>query len=65
MDGRVLDGDNPGYAALDLGAIARLTRWAPLDLSVRVTNALDRSYLEVKGFPVSGRAFTVGIRFAR
>lgn len=65
VDGRVLDGDNPGYAALDLGAIARLTRWAPLDLNVRVTNALDRSYSEVKGFPVSGRAFTVGIRFAR
>lgn len=64
VDGRVLDGDNPGYAALDLGAIARLTRWAPLDLSVRVTNALDRSYSEVKGFPVSGRAFTVGLRFA-
>lgn len=63
-DGRVLDGDNPGYAALDLGAIARLARWAPVDLNVRVTNALDRSYSEVKGFPVSGRAFTVGLRFA-
>ena len=65
VDGRVLDGDNAGYAALDLGAIARLTRWAPLDLNVRVVNALDRSYSEVKGFPVSGRAFTVGLRFAR
>ncbi|MGH7680588.1 MAG: TonB-dependent receptor, partial [Candidatus Eiseniibacteriota bacterium] len=63
VDGRVLDGDNPGYAALDLGAIARFTRWAPLDLNVRVTNALDRDYSEVKGFPVSGRAFTVGLRF--
>ena len=64
VDGRVLDGDNPGYAALDLGAIARLHRWAPLDLNVRVTNALDRNYSEVKGFPVSGRAFTVGLVFA-
>ncbi len=64
VDGQVLDGDNPGYAALDLGAIVLLHRWAPLDVNVRVTNALDRDYSEVKGFPVSGRAFTVGVAFA-
>jgi vitamin B12 transporter len=62
--GRVLDGDNPGYAALDLGATARLHRWAPLEVNVRVANALDRAYSEVKGFPISARAFTVGLTFA-
>lgn len=63
VEGRVLDGDNPGYAALDLGAIVLLHRWAPLDVNLRVTNVLDREYSEVKGFPVRGRAFTVGVTF--
>ncbi len=63
VEGQVLDGDNPGYAALDLGAIVRLHRWAPLDLNVRVTNVLDREYSEVKGFPVRGQAVTVGLNF--
>ena len=51
-------------AALDLGATVGLRKWAPLDVNVRATNVLDRDYSEVKGFPVSGRAFTVGLLFA-
>jgi len=61
--GRVLDGDNPGYAALDLGALVTLRRWAPLELNARVSNVLDREYSEVKGFPALGRAATVGVTF--
>ena len=64
-EGRVLDGDNPGYAALDLGFVASLARWAPVDVNVRVSNALDREYSEVKGFPARERAFAVGVSFTR
>ena len=64
-EGRVLDGDNPGYAALDLGLIASLARWAPVDLNVRVSNVLDREYSEVKGFPARERAVAVGVAFVR
>ena len=62
--GRVLDGDTPGYAALDLGAIVTLRHWAPLELNARVSNVLDRDYSEVKGFPARGRAATIGVTFA-
>jgi vitamin B12 transporter len=64
-EGRVLDGDNPGYAALDLGFVASLARWAPVDLNVRVSNVLDREYSEVKGYPARGRAVAVALGFAR
>jgi vitamin B12 transporter len=62
--GRVLDGDTPGYASLDLGALVTLRHWAPLELNARVSNVLDRDYSEVKGFPARGRAATVGVTFA-
>ena len=61
VNGNWLRGDNPGYAALDLGASVALRRWAPVDLHARLTDALDRSYSEVKGFPARGRAFALGI----
>ncbi len=60
--GRVLDGDTPGYAALDLGALVTLRRW--VELNARVSNVLDRDYSEVKGFPERGRAATIGVTFA-
>ena len=61
VNGTMLVGDNPGYAALDLGASASLRRWAPLDVHARLSNALDRDYSEVKGFPARGRAFALGL----
>jgi vitamin B12 transporter len=61
VNGRWLRGDNPGYAALDLGASVSLHRWAPADVHVRLSNALDRGYSEVKGFPARPRAFALGI----
>jgi len=62
--GRVLDGDTPGYAALDLGALVNLRRWLPVELNARVSNVLDRDYSEVKGFPAQRRAATIGVTFA-
>jgi len=61
VNGEMLVGDNPGYAALDLGASASLRRWAPLEVHARLSNALDRDYSEVKGFPARGRAFALGL----
>ena len=60
-DGRVLAGDTPERASLDLGLNASLTRWIPADLRLRVDNALDRRYSDVKGFPALGRSFRVGL----
>ncbi|HEX7078175.1 MAG TPA: TonB-dependent receptor [Candidatus Eisenbacteria bacterium] len=62
--GRFLSGDTPGYAALDLGAALSLARWIPAEARVRVDNALDRAYSEVRGYPARGRAVTVGVTFA-
>jgi vitamin B12 transporter len=62
--GEVLDGDNPAYSVVDLGAQASLSRWAPLDLTVRCTNLLDRDYSEVKGFPAPPRMVTVGVTYS-
>jgi vitamin B12 transporter len=62
-DGRMLDGDNPGYASLDLGVMAALARWIPAEARVRVVNALDREYSEVKGYPALGRTFIVGLSY--
>jgi vitamin B12 transporter len=65
VTGRVLSGDTPGYASLDLGAAASLDRWTlPLELYLRVSNVLDRSYSEVKGYPALGRTTTIGLTFA-
>jgi vitamin B12 transporter len=61
VDGTMLRGDTPGYAALDLGAIVSLDRWIPAKVNLRVMNALDRDYSEVKGFPAPGRAVTAGL----
>ena len=63
-DGVALVGDNPAYGVLDLGAFASLSRWAPLDLSLRLTNVLNESYSEVKGFPAPPRLFTVGATYS-
>ena len=60
-NGRVLSGDTPERASLDLGVNASLARWIPADLRVRVDNALDRRYSDVKGFPVLGRSFRFGV----
>jgi len=64
-DGRFRSGDTPAYTALDLGAAASLGRWIPAEARVRVGNALDRRYEEVKGFPAPGRWVTVGLAYAR
>lgn len=61
LSGRLLSGDTPGYAALDLGATLPLPRSIPVAARVRVSNALDRAYSEVKGYPAEGRAITVGL----
>jgi outer membrane receptor protein involved in Fe transport len=60
-DGRILSGDTPERASLDLGVNASLARWIPADLRLRVENALDRRYSDVKGFPDLGRSFRVGL----
>ena len=60
-EGNVLLGDTPGYAALDVGANVSLRAWMPAMATLRVMNALDRDYSEVKGFPAPGRAVTAGL----
>lgn len=64
-EGRLLPGPTPGYAALDLGGTLSLDRFVPADLSLRVSNALDRALSEVKGFPARGRTFTAGLTVRR
>jgi hypothetical protein len=64
VNGRDLDGDTPGYAALDLGAVVTPSR-GPLAVRARLENALDRAIEEVKGLPARGRTVTVGIDFRR
>lgn len=63
--GRFLGGDTPGYASLDLSATASLAHWVPAEARIRVSNALDRRYQEVKGYPAPERRITVGIAYAR
>jgi len=60
-DGHVLRGDTPERASLDLGVNASLARWIPAEIRLRVENALDRKYSDVKGFPALERAFRVGL----
>lgn len=64
-NGRLLSGPTPGYAVLDLSGAAPLPRPVPATLHVRVGNALDRSYSEVKGYPAPGRTVVVGLDWAR
>ena len=54
--------DNPGYAVLEVGGSFRISRG--LEVIGRVSNALDRRYEDVLGFPALGRAALVGIRVA-
>ncbi len=63
--GRLLTGDTPGHAALDLGVVALLARWVPAEARIRVMNALDRDYSEVKGYPAPGRTVMVGLAYTR
>ncbi|HEU4725709.1 MAG TPA: TonB-dependent receptor [Candidatus Eisenbacteria bacterium] len=63
VNGRYLDGDTPGYAALDLGAVVTPRRW-PVSLRVRVDNVLDRDIIEVKGLPSRGRILALGVDFS-
>jgi vitamin B12 transporter len=65
VHGRFLGGDTPAYAALDLSATASLARWIPAEARVRVSNALDRGYQEVKGYPAPGRRVAVGLAYTR
>ena len=60
-EGRVQDGDTPERSVVDLGLNASLTSWIPADLRLRLGNALDRKYADVKGFPALGREFRVGL----
>jgi vitamin B12 transporter len=60
-EGRVLDGDTPERSSVDLSANASLARWIPADLRLRLENALDRRYQDVKGFPARSREFRVGL----
>ena len=48
-----------------MGATASLARWVPVEARLRVTNALDRRYQEVKGYPAPGRRITVGLAYSR
>jgi outer membrane receptor protein involved in Fe transport len=61
LEGRLLSGDTPGYAALDLGATLPLPRGMPATARLHVANVLDRAYSEVKGYPAQGRAVSVGL----
>ena len=60
MNGRFLDGDTPGHAAIDLGAAIAPARW-PVAFHLRVDNVLDRDAFEVKGLPARGRILALGI----
>ncbi len=60
-DGRVLSGDTPERASLDLGVNASLARRMPAEVRLRVENALDRRYSDVRGFPALGRSFRIGL----
>jgi len=63
--GRFLTGDTPGYASLDLGVVAALSRWIPAEARFRVLNALDRDYAEVKGYEAPGRTVVLGLAYTR
>jgi outer membrane cobalamin receptor len=53
---------NPAYAALAVGGAVKIA--GGLELFGRLTNALDRGYEEISGFPARGRAAYGGIRIA-
>jgi outer membrane cobalamin receptor len=43
--------------------MAALAHWIPAEARVRVVNALDRDYSEVKGYPALGRTVIVGLSY--
>jgi outer membrane cobalamin receptor len=53
---------NPGYATVAFGGSYRLG--GHVEIFGRVTNALDRQYEEVYGFPALGRTASIGVRVA-
>jgi vitamin B12 transporter len=59
--GRFLAGPVAGHAVLDLAATLPLGHGIPGDLHLRLANALDREYQEVKGYPAAGRTLTAGL----
>lgn len=54
--------DLPGYTRVDAGLRVRVHRF--VDVFVRASNLLDRSYEESLGFPAPGRLAVVGARVA-
>jgi vitamin B12 transporter len=50
----------PSFSVVDLAAEYRLT--ANIDVTARVTNALDKEYQEVWGYATRGRAGFIGVR---
>jgi outer membrane cobalamin receptor len=53
---------NPGYATVTVGGSIRFVHG--FEVYGRVSNAFDRSYEEVLGYPALGRTASVGIRVA-
>lgn len=53
---------NPGYAVVNFGGSFRVV--PGIEITGRVTNAFDRSYEEVLGFPALGRSAMIGVRVA-
>jgi outer membrane receptor protein involved in Fe transport len=51
---------NPAYAVVNFGGSFRLV--PSIEITGRVTNALDRRYEEVLGFPSLGRSAMIGVR---
>jgi outer membrane cobalamin receptor len=53
---------NPGYVTVAFGGSFIVARH--VEVFGRVTNALNRSYEEVFGFPALGRTASIGVRVA-
>jgi outer membrane receptor protein involved in Fe transport len=51
---------NPGYAVVNFGGSFRVV--PGIEITGRVTNAFDRGYEEVLGFPALGRSAMIGVR---
>jgi vitamin B12 transporter len=59
--GKLLTGPLPEYAVLDLAAAVPFGHGIPGTLDLRLSNALDREYQEVKGYPAPGRMLVAGL----
>jgi outer membrane cobalamin receptor len=51
---------NPGYAVIGAGAAFDAARW--VTVFARVSNAANRDYESVLGYPAQPRAFAIGAR---